>query len=85
MREVRSPWLTVKEAARYLRTSDANLRHLVDAGQIPAHPRPFCENRVLFHTGELDEYLLQRAVEPCAGARADLVCEVAGRLGKAVA
>jgi excisionase family DNA binding protein len=49
-----SPWLTLKEAADYLRFPPSRLYKLTSAGAIPHRKH---EGRVLFHRDELDAWL----------------------------
>lgn len=49
-----SPWMTVPEAAEYLRCGVNRIRKLVMIEAIPVHRDG---RRVLFHRDELDEYI----------------------------
>jgi excisionase family DNA binding protein len=49
-----SPWLTVSEAASYLRCPESRLRKLVMLRAVPHHRDG---RRVLFHREELDQYV----------------------------
>lgn len=48
------PWMTVPEAAAYLRCPEGRIRKLLMANAIPAHRDG---RRVLFHRDELDGYV----------------------------
>jgi excisionase family DNA binding protein len=49
-----SPWLTVAEAADYLRTTPNGIRAMVKRRQVPFHRR---NGRLLFDRHELDEWV----------------------------
>ena len=49
-----SPWMTIDEAAQYLRWPKHSLYKLTGAGAIPHRKHG---NRILFHRGELDDWL----------------------------
>lgn len=53
-RQASSPWLTVPEAAAYLRCPESRVRKLVMVRAIPHHREG---RRVLFNVGELDEFI----------------------------
>jgi len=67
--ETRSPWLTVEEAAEYLRWSKNRVYKHVGKDGIPhrKHGR-----RLLFHRQELDEWLEGYREGWCAGPRRSL-------------
>lgn len=50
----RSPWLAIESAAAYLDLPKQRLYRLTASGQIPHYKQ---EGRLLFHRGELDEWL----------------------------
>jgi excisionase family DNA binding protein len=50
-----SPWLTVAEAAEYLRTTPDGIRSAEKRGQLVGH-RPADTRRLLFRREELDGY-----------------------------
>jgi len=51
----KSPWLSVKEAASYLKLSDSYLRHLVSDGIIVSQKIPSGGRR--FHKSDLDAFI----------------------------
>lgn len=50
----RSPWMAVDRAAAYLDLPKQRLYRLTASGEIPHYKQ---EGRLLFHSGELDEWL----------------------------
>lgn len=77
MREVRSPWLTPDEAAKYARVGKERMRALIKAGAVPssaaigADPSdPSCKR--LVNTDDLDAFLRQREMGGMPGAIAAL-------------
>lgn len=50
----KTPWMTVQEAAEYLRWPKKRIYNLTNAGAIPYRKQG---NRLLFHQGELDAWL----------------------------
>jgi excisionase family DNA binding protein len=53
--DFRSPWLTVKEAAQYLRTTEGGLRKRINRKQLKAH-RPE-GSRIILHKDDLDAFV----------------------------
>jgi len=51
----KSPWLSVKEAADYLKLSESYLRHLVSGGSIVSQKIPTGGRR--FHKSDLDAFI----------------------------
>jgi excisionase family DNA binding protein len=51
-----SPWLSVREAAAYLRLSEGSVRQMIRRGTLPSHK---IEGRRLLHRTELDDLLLR--------------------------
>ena len=61
----RRPWLTVDEAAEYLRTTPAAIRKRISRKQLRAH-RPE-GSRIMFRRDELDEALDPGSIGPMIG------------------
>jgi hypothetical protein len=52
-----SPWLTRREAAKYLKCSESRLAHLAGAGKGPAFHRAPKSKIVRYHVAALDAFL----------------------------
>jgi excisionase family DNA binding protein len=59
----RSPWMAVERAAAYLDLPKQRLYRLTASGEIPHYKQ---EGRLLFHSGELDEWLRRFAEGGCS-------------------
>jgi excisionase family DNA binding protein len=57
---VNKKYLTLQEAAEYLRVSERNLRNIVKSNKIPFY-KP--EGKILFKVSELDKYIENNKVE----------------------
>jgi excisionase family DNA binding protein len=57
---INKKWLTLNEAAEYLRISDRNLRKLTKNNKIPFYK---LEGKILFKIIELDKYIEKNKVE----------------------
>lgn len=57
-RSDRSPWLTVREAADYLRVSEGSVRQLIRRGTVPSYK---LEGRRLIRRPDLDDVLLDKS------------------------
>lgn len=57
---INKKWLTLNEAAEYLRISERNLRNLTKSNKIPFY-KP--EGKILFKTAELDKFIEKNKVE----------------------
>ena len=53
-------WLTLNEAAEYLRISERNLRGLIKQNKVPFYK---LEGKILFKTSELDNFIEKNKVE----------------------
>lgn len=59
-----SPWMDASETAEWLRCKPKRIYELASQGRLPAHREG---SRLLFHRGELDEYLLDDRESAGAG------------------
>ena len=57
---INKKWLTLNEAAEYLRISDRNLRKLAKNSKLPFYK---LEGKILFKVSELDKYIEKNKVE----------------------
>jgi excisionase family DNA binding protein len=57
---INKKWLTLNEAAEYLRISDRNLRKLAKNSKLPFYK---LEGKILFKISELDKYIEKNKVE----------------------
>jgi excisionase family DNA binding protein len=59
----RSPWMTVDEAAEYLRCAPKRIYDLTSQGRLPRHKDG---SRVLLHRDELDAYVAGTPLTPAS-------------------
>ncbi|RZD16600.1 MAG: DNA-binding protein [Candidatus Acididesulfobacter guangdongensis] len=57
---INKKWLTLNEAAEYLRISDRNLRKLAKNSKLPFYK---LEGKILFKVSELDKYIEENKVK----------------------
>lgn len=72
------PWLTVPEAARYVRARDEAVRRAVASGELPAWRRPGGRSPAIVSTEDLDEWV-RSTFESAACEGAALRSRAAGR------